>query len=509
MTRRAIGYFVQRATKQVELQKFLEALPPGTLESGVETIPDPELRKRFKLRSPKITKALAKFGVPNEVISGYYAGFTGSRINYQPRVYHISTFNNAAIMKQQSDSTHYSSCMSPSGCYYDDHIYDDMEDYVNGGLGMFVVGNPRHTIEEWSPDETCYVRQKHEGNGDGFISRAKFRLLYEVEDAPSTEQPIAVLIDTLYGSQSAFVKHLRYFVSWVYDTYKVPVITRLVETGKPARHHFPDVLELFAKAYHGYQDIVSASDGNVTFSATYKAVYPWSVLEDCLQTKAYREKKKLVESDSFYASLPPSKIYVDLGSGKVETLVKRPKARQNRHRYIVYSSSQCERARRFKQWRVRFRQMLKAYLSKTEKTIKYVNTSKALKSTHSSDFQYQATRGGRLLAFEVDVAIGTIRLLVTVAVLVERPSDVNYNTSSDRTYVKLLVEGEGNNFFHTTYTMSLDEAVDYEEEMDPSLRSLVYSVLPWDQRNNDNNIKKSATSIVEELNLLRTFLDKC
>lgn len=218
------GYLAQRSSNPKAVLDFLRALPEGTLESGIETMPE-EIRKRFKLRSPKITKALIKLGVDADVISGYYSAFSHTRQSKQGSVnlYHISTFPNSSIVHLQGDSNHFISCMrsgvidEDEGSQYREDIHADVEAYNSGDLALWVVGKPASKLV--MPDGSI-----HESDSQGFISRAKVRVLYYVDD--NNDYPYALFVDRIYGNHELLLDSFSELQKWNAARYNLPIIVK-------------------------------------------------------------------------------------------------------------------------------------------------------------------------------------------------------------------------------------------------------------------------------------------
>ena len=226
-----VGYIAQRSTNPQVVAAFLKSLPPGTLENGVETIPNFEdIKRRFKLRSPKMTKALINLGVDPDVVSGYYSAFSKRATRYH--VFHMTTFPHPQIMNQQSDSTHYSSCMSSgyldgTGSYYDAHINDDVKAYERGDLGMWVVGN--HAGDVRYNNEAI-----SKGDEEGFVARAKIRVLYNTSKNGNiyvVGSRAALLVDRIYGSTSSLMDNLNELIEWNQATYNLPILLSVRSEG--------------------------------------------------------------------------------------------------------------------------------------------------------------------------------------------------------------------------------------------------------------------------------------
>lgn len=316
---RDIGYMAQRSSNPKAVLDFLNALPPGTLESGIDNIPLDEVRKRFKLRSPKMTKALVKLGVHPDVVAGYYAGFANQEA--ECRVYHMTTFPYPKIMQQQSVSRHFRSCMysgafgDERGAYYDDYIHDDVTAYESGNLGMLVVG--KHGVK------IATETGEHTGDGEGFRMRAKIRLLYRQD----TDELSCILVDRVYGQKQLLTKALKTLLEWSSFAYPgVPaIITSTHFTNWTDADRF-DTKHTLYYPHCGYQDTLDEcySDKRAVFA---QRVSPFLVVsEDLLLSahktssqlkvyKAYRETPELWEE-----MLPPEKLYVNRGSNSISKL---------------------------------------------------------------------------------------------------------------------------------------------------------------------------------------------
>lgn len=340
-TKKDIGYMAQRSTNPKEVMAFLSALPPGTLESGVSTIPDEDVRRRFKLRSPSMTKALIKLGVPSDVVAGYYSGINNNLESLTAKVYHKTTFSNENIMHQQSDSVHFSSCMSSGalssevGSYYTDYIEDDLNAYASGDLGMLVVGSHAHDL----PGNDGV---SHKGDGRGFVSRAKIRVLWKVKDWNpmlrkfSFSHPAAIMVDRIYGNVAHVVHNgIPELVKWNNATYQLPILVRTSVAGA-ARPLNSNRFELqkdepLVYPHDGYMDTLSSfttSTSSFTTSTNYDTVSlfhinysGWGVIDankalsESLQLKAYNHLRK--ERAQNVNMVSPSKLFIERASNRV------------------------------------------------------------------------------------------------------------------------------------------------------------------------------------------------
>lgn len=418
-----IGYMAQRSTNPNLVLDFLNALPPGTLESGVSMIPDLDVKKKFKLSSPSMTKALIKLGVHPDVVSGYYSAFDANRVQRTAKVYHITTFPQSSIMRQQSDSDHFSSCMSsgyePSGdrgSYYDDYIGDDISAYEAGDIGLLVVGSHARDIEA---GDITYA-----GDGRGFIARAKIRILYKVRlefsDIVSTRRA-ALFIDHIYGNREHLISlGLPEIVKWNNETYKLPIVVnrRTFEMSKTLKEsdisHEPGDDNALYYLHDGYNDYLASQSGysiagrgdyrtihalfyNGENAKKWGVVHPGMPLSQSLQLKAYLRAQRNRCDKSFVNEVPVSQSFVERASDKI---INRAEVKKKDWRYgwlLDYDYNRPDRGRvsRFLQSRAYVDRLLQPALTlllkERIKSERFETTPRnngtAFRVTLSDDFQ--------------------------------------------------------------------------------------------------------------------------
>jgi hypothetical protein len=310
------GYFAQRARREHQtlvLRVLKEVGSDFIIKNGV--LPK-DIKAKYNLKGVgKISKFLLWAGVDKEVVDAFY-NLLLSKEEVPVRVLHKEFGYHERVMKLQSESKHFRSCMAKNGSYYNDYIDEDMEAFNLGLVGMVVVGD----IED----------------PEAFFARAKYRFLF----APGTkverdengeglaEKAVCILLEKAYPSSKFF----RAFVEALQDKYPdLPVATSCLNgteevvtpfrSGKSIvlrpptfahtvsrnlyRHHELRVTPSNYNSTYGYQDTAHQLQGTISrdnlreleplnnnkvVSQLQKAAYKSSFFDDSVPTPGNRKR---------------------------------------------------------------------------------------------------------------------------------------------------------------------------------------------------------------------------
>lgn len=158
----------------------------------------PERVKALGVRSPKLSKAMVAFGVPQkEVAVLLSANYTKNTISSAS----TKVLEDKSSCKEQGNSIHYSSCQatdsraqwSGGNSYY--KVHEEL-DYMGKSLFLWVVGEPMSK------------------NGTGFEARAKLRVMYADRNC---KQVAGLYIDRPYGKHQMLLDNLDELQAWWSD----------------------------------------------------------------------------------------------------------------------------------------------------------------------------------------------------------------------------------------------------------------------------------------------------
>ncbi|ABQ12448.1 PfWMP3_08 [Phormidium phage Pf-WMP3] len=187
-----VDVVVDERARRVQAHSVIANLTKEEISTGVLS---KQTMKRFKTRSPKLTKIL-----PQELAE--LIGKLTRRTDIKVTTYKAT--KDTKFVYHQSDSKHYGSCMSSGavpgghvGCNRD-RVDEDIEAYKLGYMHIAHIGEPWHV------------------NQEGYISRSKLRVVYKDS---SMSEVLGCAVETVYGDKELFDSNISTLVKWVKDNY--------------------------------------------------------------------------------------------------------------------------------------------------------------------------------------------------------------------------------------------------------------------------------------------------